>query len=156
MIEDLRKMKLFGGLSDNELKLLEKITNQSDYQPGETIFSEGVKGDKLYIIKEGKVRITQKVESGETQPLAILSVGNFFGEISFLDSKPHSANASAMRKTTVISISRKDFDKLAKNNPQEGYTILHRVSEQVCKLLRQMDEKFIDMVKFVWEFGAKS
>lgn len=156
MIEDLKKLKLFDGLSDNELQLLSKITDQRDYQPGETIFSEGAKGNKLYIIKKGKVRVTQKAESGETQPLAILSDGNFFGEISFLDAKPHSANVTAMKEVSIFSIDRNDFDKLAKDNPREGYIILHRISEQVCKLLRQMDEKFIDMVKFVWEFGAKS
>jgi CRP-like cAMP-binding protein len=156
MIEDLKEIRLFKGLSDNELRLLGKIAERRDYQPGETIFSEGARGNKLYIIEKGKVRVTQKAESGETQPLAILSDGDFFGEISFLDAQPHSATVTAMRETSLCSISRKDFDELAKDNPQGGYIILHRISEEVCRLLRQMDEKFIDMVKFVWEFGAKS
>jgi len=156
MIEDLKKIRLFNGLSDNELGLLGKIAERRGYHPGETVFSEGARGNKLYIIEKGKVRVTQKAESGETQPLAILSDGDFFGEISFLDAQPHSATVTAMRETSICSISRKDFDELAKDDPQGGYIILHRISEEVCRLLRQMDEKFIDMVKFVWEFGAKS
>jgi CRP-like cAMP-binding protein len=155
MVEELGELKLFKGLEETELNLLRKIASHRVYQPGENIFSEGEQGDKLYVIKEGKIRITQELESG-TQPLAILSEGDFFGEISFLDAQPHSATATAMKESTILSISRKDFDEMVENNPREGYTILHCLSAEICSLLRQMDEKFIDMVKFVWEFGAKS
>ena len=156
MKEELRKLKLFSGLSDVELELLSEIVAQETYQKGDDIFSEGAEGDKLFVIKEGKVRITQKVKSGEAQPLAILSEGDFFGEISFLDAQPHSATVTAMTETAILYISRKDFDELVENNPREGYTILHRLSAEICHLLRRMDKKFIEMVKFVWEFGAKS
>ena len=156
MIEELKKLRLFSGLSEVELGLLSEIVDQETYQQGENIFSEGAEGDKLFVIKEGKVRITQKVKSGETQPLAILGEGDFFGEISFLDGQPHSATVTAMKESAILYISRKDFDELVENNPREGYTILHRLSAEICRLLRQMDKKFIEMVKFVWEFGAKS
>ncbi len=156
MIEELGKLKLFSGLSEAELNLLGKIANEQTFQAKENIFSKGDEGDKLYVIKEGKVRIYQTVESGETQSLAILVAGDFFGEISFLDAKPSSTNARAIKESTILTNSKKDFEQLVENNPHEGYTIFHRLSFEICKLLREMDEKFIDMVKFVWEFGAKS
>ena len=156
MAKELRELRLFSGLTDTEMDLLSKVVKKRVYQSGEDIFKEGDKGDKLYVIEEGKVRITQKVKSGESQPLAILTDGDFFGEISFLDAQPHSATVTPMKESTIISISRDDFDELVENNPREGYTILHRLSAEICSLLRQMDKKFIDMVKFVWEFGAKS
>jgi CRP-like cAMP-binding protein len=156
MVEELKGINLFTGLAGKELDLLCEIVNKHVYQPDENIIVEGDKGDKLYIIKEGKVCVTHKVNSGESQSLAVLSSGDFFGEISFLDAQPHSASVKAMKETTVLTISRTDFDELVKMNPFEGYTILHRISSQICNLLRKMDEKFNDMIKFVWEFGAKS
>lgn len=157
MIDKIKEVSLFKGLSESELGLLSKIIDRQSYASDETIFMENARGKKLYVVESGKVRISIKVSSGgENQTLAILSSGDFFGELSFLDDLPHSATASVLKECTVWSFSKDDFDELAENNPQEYYTILHRIASNVCHLLRQMDEKYIDMVKFVWEFGAKS
>jgi CRP/FNR family transcriptional regulator/CRP/FNR family cyclic AMP-dependent transcriptional regulator len=154
--EQLKDVLLFEGLSPVELEDVAKYLTFKKYAKGETIFEENTGGRKLYIIQQGKVCISKIVQKGEKQNLTIMKDGEFFGEISLLDGKPHSATAVALRDSSIFILSKEQFDKLLAQDIPGGYQLMQRICMTLCKLLRQMDEKFIDMIKFVWEFGAKT
>ena len=154
--EQLAGIPLFEGLSQAELENVTKYLTVKEYNKGETIFSEDAGGQKLYIIQQGRVCIDKRLSEEEKQNLAVLKDGEFFGEISLLDGKPHSATAVALKDSSILTLTLEQFELLLAQNASLGYQLLHRICLAICRLLRQMNEKFIDMIKFVWEFGAKT
>ena len=78
------------------------------FKAGETIFSEGQPGNKLFIVRSGSVALTTKVEN-EVLPLTELGPGEVFGEMSLIDEKPRSATATAVTDVTCHCISKALF-----------------------------------------------
>jgi CRP-like cAMP-binding protein len=154
--ELLEGISLFEGLSQPALESMANCLTLRKYAKGETIFDENTAGQELHIVQQGSVRISKLVREGEEQNLTVLKSGEFFGEISLLDGKPHSATAVALKDSSILSLGREQFERLLAQDAPLGYQLLNRICLTLCRLLRQMDEKFIDMIKFVWEFGAKT
>ncbi len=154
--EMLEGIPLFEGQSQAGLQNVAKYLTLKQYAKDETIFDEESGGRSLYIIKEGRVRVKKKTGEEEEQTLAILREGEFFGEVSLLDGQPHSATALALKDSAILTLTSEKFEQLLAEDVSCGYRLLHCICLAVCRLLRQMDEKFIDMIKFVWEFGGKT
>lgn len=152
----LKNIPLFCNLDDKELEAFSKIVREESYPSEEIIFSENMQGDKLYVIKKGMVKVSKTLKEGERQNLNILKENEFFGECSFIDSRKHSATAETLKNTELFIIEKSDFDKLEKIDPMCGYKVIRTLTLTINGILRQMDEKFIDMVKYVWEYGSKS
>lgn len=149
----LKKLSLFEDLEDNELALVASIAEKKLYKEKEIIYSEDKGGASLFIIVSGLVRITKVVRFEEKQTLTRLKEGEFFGEMSFFDGHQHSATAVAATDTEVIEITRANFDKLVAKNPYLAYKITLKLALQVATLLRKMDERFIEMVNYMWGKG---
>lgn len=93
--------------------VLQRLT----FKPGDMIFKEGEEGNLAYIIQEGEVEITKKVD-GHTQVLATIGKGGMFGEMALIDSKPRMAGARAHKGSTIIVVTRVMFEeKLSKADP---------------------------------------
>jgi len=71
--------------------------------PGEVLFNEGDKGRLMYLIREGKIKIT-KGKGEEEKVLAVLKEGDFFGEMAIIDGSPRSASAIAVTLTSLLVI----------------------------------------------------
>ncbi len=151
----LEGIPLFEGLSEEERSLLARYLSERRYGHGETVFIEQAAGQRLYIIREGSVRIIKRVAENESLTLAVLKPGNFFGELSLLTGEPHTATVETLRDSHLLTLGRTEFEDLLVKKPKLGYQVLLKLSQTICKLLRQMDNKFVDIMKFVWEFGAK-
>ncbi len=151
--EILRKMVLFADLSDAELELVSSVADKKTYQAGEMIYSEDKGGGLLFIIVKGVVRITKVVRFEERQTLTRLKEGEFFGEMSFIDGHRHSATAEAAEETELIEISRANFERLMEKNCKLAYKIVLRLALQLSTLLRKMDERFVEMVNYMWGKG---
>lgn len=152
----LKNIPLFETLDDKELEVISKIVKEENFSSEEVIFNEDTYGSKLYVIKKGTVKVSKTLKEGERQNLNILKDNEFFGECSFIDARPHSATAETIKNTDLFVIEKSDFDKLETINPQCGYKVIRTLTLTINGILRQMDEKFIDMVKYVWEYGNKS
>ncbi|MCK4422280.1 Crp/Fnr family transcriptional regulator [candidate division WOR-3 bacterium] len=103
-------------------------------QAGETLFNEGDKGDKMYLIKIGKIRIVKELE-GKSKTLAILDDGAFFGEMAVLDNRPRSAAAIAETDVHLIIVDREAFLLKVNENPFIKYVI-----STLTQRLRKTDE----------------
>src|SRR5215831_20221631 len=81
----LAHVPLFKRLDANELEHLAEEIDQVNYNAGEIIFNEHDRGDALYILEEGSVRIWVYDEDVKEVTLAELKPGDFFGELAVLD-----------------------------------------------------------------------
>jgi CRP-like cAMP-binding protein len=103
--------------------------------PGELLFNEGDKGDAMYLIREGKIKIT-KGRGSDEKVLAVLKEGDFFGEMAIIDGSPRSATATAVADTSLLVIDKETFRNKIKENP-----LIEYVLETLARRLRSTDEQ---------------
>ncbi len=113
---------------------------------GEILFKEGEAADEMYLIKSGKIKIVQKIGE-DYKTLALLSDGDFFGEMALIDGSPRSATAIAETDVELITFDKAAFRKKIGEEPLIEYIItelskrLRRADEQIKFLMIKGDEK---------------
>ncbi len=147
----LKEISLFKDLSEDEVEKVKSLLTEAFYPKGAVIWEEDSHEQGLQIIDHGKVRISRRTKEGNRQILAVLKRNNFFGELSLLDGRVHSASAEALEDTKVLLIQRSDMEKLLEENPYTAYKIVREMTIAICEILREMNDKFMKMVNYVWE-----
>jgi len=113
----LKKIHLFNGLEDDELEVIAKELVEMQVPKGSVVFPQGGKADSFYLIYGGSVRIVRKQNNKEFQ-LALLVKNDYFGEMALVEKRLRSATVTAQADTSLLVLSRKDFEKLYKSAPQ--------------------------------------
>jgi CRP-like cAMP-binding protein len=130
-IGTLKGIGFFADLSDFDLTQIAGITAAKNYDRGEMIVEERAAAERFFIIARGKIEISKRFEDGERFVLAVHSDGEFFGEMALLDEGPRSATVRALEPTTVLEISRPEFETLLYKAPVLAYRILRELSSRL-------------------------
>jgi len=117
------------------LERLEASLVHRRYTKGQTVFHMGDEGKSLYIIKKGRIKVTIPSAEGDELILTILSEGQMFGELSFIDGKQRSATVQAMEETEVLCLNREDFLSLLRIR----FDLVLKVLELFAQRLRDTD-----------------
>lgn len=112
------------------------------YSNGEIIFREGEKGEAMYVIQAGKVKITKSTASGDVT-IATLESGDIFGEMSLFDRLPRSATATAYGDARILSIDKKKLFASIDKDP----TLVFKILETMSKRIRRLNEDFTALKK---------
>lgn len=136
--ETLREIPLFSTLNPEELQELLKRMEKEEYPPHTVIFWMDEPGDKLYLIEEGEVRISYTNKDGKEITLGIQGEGTFFGELSLLDSGPHTATVRTIKDTTVLTIDQVTFYSYLDKHPQFSRTLLAVLVDRLRKNIVHM------------------
>jgi len=136
--ETLREIPLFSTLNPEELQELLKRMEREEYPPHTVIFWMDEPGDKLYLIEEGEVRISYTNKDGKEITLGIQGEGTFFGELSLLDSGPHTATVRTIKETTVLTIDQVTFYGYLDKHPQFSRTLLAVLVDRLRKNIVHM------------------
>lgn len=99
--DQFSKNRLFEGIEAGLLAEIAPEVGLLRYESDEVIFQEGERGDSLYLIAEGTVKISKRGRGGAQELLGFIQPGNFFGEMALLDGQPRSAMASASGPTLL-------------------------------------------------------
>ncbi len=137
--ELLKNLPLFGDLDDEELVEIWNHVQTRSYKKSNIILFEEDSGDSLFIIKDGKVKITRLSEEGREVILSILGEGEFFGEMSILDGEARSANVIALADSEVFVLKRQDFINILTSNPQIAITLLEELAARIRKSDQQIE-----------------
>ena len=92
------------------------------------VFCENEPGDELYIIKEGKVKIT-KVSNNNEIMLSVLREGDIFGELAIVSDKPRNASAICMGRTTLLPIRKETLTWVLSKSPG----IINKIFMAICQ-----------------------
>jgi CRP-like cAMP-binding protein len=132
------------GLSAAEMKLLATFSSEERVRDGSMIFREGENGDKLYIVLDGRVRISKFIPGVGEEALAVLDRGDFFGEMALIDDKPRSADAKAHEAdATVLSIDRATLNEILSMDPNASLQFLNLLCRMISRRLREINEKIV-------------
>src|SRR5438552_4645528 len=132
------------GLSAAEMKLLATFSSEERFREGSMIFREGEKGDKLYIVLDGRVRISKFIPGVGEEALTVLDRGDFFGEMALIDDKPRSADAKSHEgDATVLSIDRATLNEILSMDPHASLQFLNLLCRMISRRLREINEKIV-------------
>lgn len=141
----LKKVPYFSELNDNESRALAEKLTECSYEKNDIIFKGGTDGHNLYILIEGRVKLTYfqddfKSGTGEKVILDILKKGNFFGELSLIDYKPRCAQAEAVNKVLFLKLRRHHFRRHIVKNPKFTFHVLTALAETIRRLDKQISD----------------
>jgi len=149
----LSKIPIFRGLTRKELRAIERILHRRSYKGEEVIFSEEEPGVGMYIIESGKVYITL---GKSKKVIAVLSNGDFFGEMALLLESPRTATAIAHEPTQLLGFFQPDLFSLLQTKPKTGKKILQHLAQMIAERLRQSSIENQYLKKKLNELESKS
>jgi CRP/FNR family cyclic AMP-dependent transcriptional regulator len=129
--DSLSRIPLFQRLTPEELEQLAQEVDQVKFDPDEIIFNEQDKGDALYVVEAGSVRIWVLDEDVEPVTLKELGPGEFFGELAVLDRGPRSTNATAIGETTLHRLSSDDFQAFLMKHPDVAIDVICEIGARM-------------------------
>ena len=138
----LKQVPLFAGLADEDIRGLMALAKRRTFRSGEVIFHREDPGQVLYVIKEGKVKISLISPDGQEISLVVFGKGECFGEFAILDGLPRSADAVALEKVECYTLQRSDFHNAIMKNPKIAIQII----EVLTRRLRNTDQMVEDLI----------
>tara|TARA_Y100001934_G_C11983951_1_gene599965 strand:- start:13 stop:690 length:678 start_codon:yes stop_codon:yes gene_type:complete len=129
----LSTVSIFTDLNQETLEKVKSITTERKYPKGSMIILEEEYGDKLFIVKEGTVKITRVNDEGKEVILALLGSSEIFGEMAILDGESRSANVLAQENCNLIVISSEDFIEILKDNFKVSFALMSELAKKIRK-----------------------
>ncbi len=127
----LAAISLFKDLSPEALDKMSTLLQNVNFKTGDAVFHTNEKGDALYVVHSGKVRIWVHDEDSKPVTLAELEPGDFFGEMSVLDGGERSANATVTSDALLHRLSRKDFQEFLLSHPQAALEVIRGITSRL-------------------------
>jgi CRP/FNR family cyclic AMP-dependent transcriptional regulator len=140
----LKQVPLFRSLRPEDSRHIAELLQKHILRKGEVLFRNGEEGHSLYMITSGKIKIVRQSRDGGEMILAVISSGDFCGEMALLDGMPRSADAVAVEETHLYGLNRKDFLAYVMKNETAVKAILFALS----KRLRKADD-FLEDIFFL-------
>jgi CRP/FNR family transcriptional regulator, cyclic AMP receptor protein len=147
----LGRVPLFEGLSQAQLRKVAEVCEPERFRRGTHVFREGETGSTMFVLVEGKIRISRQVPGMGEEALAILAPGAAFGEMAVVEEAPRSADAIAHEDVTLLRIERDRLDQLLFTDKELAYAVLWALVRTLSGRLRETNEKmkaFFAMSKF--------
>lgn len=123
-------------LSAEEIEELARRHSDTPLEQGEVFFAPQERGEKLFILEEGRVRIYRNRTSpqGQEITLAVAEEGTIFGEMALTAQRLREAYAGALEHSIVVSLKREDLEELILSSPEVGLWLVHLLSDtkSVC------------------------
>lgn len=133
---------LFVGLNEEECAALRASMIRGEVVRGRTLFSEGDEGDRLYVVIDGKMKLTQTASGGRENLLAVVGPGEMFGELSLFDPRPRTANAVAVTDARLAGLGHDDMQGWLKDRPEVAAHLLRALARR----LRRTNDVLADLV----------
>jgi CRP/FNR family transcriptional regulator len=133
---------LFAALDSDSAAALEAMLTTRSVARGHVVFREGDEGDRLFIVIDGKVKISRAAADGRENLLAVLGSGEMFGELSLFDPGPRTATVSAVTDSTLASLDHDDLRPLLVERPGVAVELLQALAQR----LRRTNEAMADLV----------
>src|SRR6266550_3042021 len=131
----LSAVDVFSPLSAEELRQLAKATAGHVFAPGETLIRAGDEGSSMFVVHNGRVAV-QVADRAGPRTVAVLTEGNFFGEMALFTGEPRTANVVALEETVVLEIGHAAMKHLFETNPSLAESISWTIAERQADLAK--------------------
>jgi CRP/FNR family cyclic AMP-dependent transcriptional regulator len=133
----LGRTDLFGSLTEADRGAVAAQMREATYEQGRLIFGRGDEGDSLYLVVEGRVRLSVLSTEGRVLSFGHAGRGDIFGEIAALDGQARTADATALTRATIMVLGRSSLKRLIETRPQ----LAQAAVDLLCRKLRRTSEQ---------------
>ena len=130
-LEAIRSVPLFASLDDEAAAELRKLLSDKTVPQNTRLFRQGDKGDAMYLIESGRVRISIHDDDKQELTLAELAQGDFFGEMSIIDGRQRSADAHVLEDARLAVLPRDTFLSFVRTNPDVALEMLSALTDRL-------------------------
>lgn len=138
--ETLAKVPIFSGLTEGELAFLLQRAVPRHYAAGEIVFGEGEPCLGLYVVESGHIRIFKSSSGGREHVLSVDGPGSSVAELPVFDGGDYPASVAAIDDTTLLFVSKQDFQALCLIHPQVALKVLRVVGARLRRLVGIIEE----------------
>jgi CRP-like cAMP-binding protein len=143
----LRRIKIFGAFSDDQLARFVQFMEIHEAKQFSTLVKQGDPGDAMFLILQGEVRV-RMIIAGKESILATFSNGDFFGEIALFDHGPRSADVIANEDSILLKISASSFQKVVDQAPDLAAPFLLAIGKTLTGRIRADNKRYRDTIAF--------
>jgi len=125
-IEHLSRVRMFSALNKKELGLIGRVSDEVHVPTGKVLCREGETGHEFFLILDGQA----EVETAG-QHVALLSAGQYFGELSLLTRAPRNATVTAKSDMDVLVLGQREFSAILEEVPALSHKLLAVMAERL-------------------------
>ncbi len=140
----LEKSQWGAGLSKEELERFAQYLYVAKADKEELIFNEGAIEPYMCFIADGLVRIAKGDSKKHVKTICEIGTGRTFGEMSIIDGLPRSASAAAAEETTVLVLTKENFELILADNPKLGVSLYSKLAQMMSHRLRISDWMLVE------------
>ncbi|MBU2646401.1 cyclic nucleotide-binding domain-containing protein [bacterium] len=137
----LTNVALFSGLNHDSLRHLAEACSEKRFAAEEVLIRQGEIGNSLFIVVSGTVKIVKLTDDNRMLDIALCGPGEFFGEMSVLDSAKRSASIIAVEETECLVLKSNDFLPLLQEHPEITLNLL----PVVVKRFRETNQQLLHL-----------
>jgi len=149
--EALKGSKLGPELSDEQLDVLGCLVAFRDLAAGEVLVAEGTSDNHLYVVLQGALGVVRNAGKPEAVTLFTLTVGDFIGELSFIDATPHYASVVAVGPARVLGLEREKLESLLDSHPQAVYRVMRAIVRTTHQIQRRLSMQSIELANYIYK-----
>ena len=135
----IRRVPLFSLLTADQAQSVADNVMKRRFKRGELIVEQGCKSDALFILLNGRARVLTADLRGREVILAVLKQGDYVGEMSLIDHKPHSATVRAEIQTDMLVLGRTEFSRCLPDANSMAYATLRGLVARLRNADRQIE-----------------
>ena len=136
-----QRVQIFSGLGPEEMTRIAAYTRSLRKARGEFIYMPGDRADHVFILRQGRVKLSVLSESGKEIAIDIIHPGEIFGEFALVDEAPRSNMSQALDDILVWVFAKNDFTHLLASQPKLSLSYIRLVGDR----RRRMEKKLSDI-----------
>ena len=126
---------------------LEKVGNEVRVAAGAQVVKQGELPEHFYVVVSGKLKVYRETLDGIRTDLTVLGPGSYFGEVALVAGKPRSASVEAVEESTLLAISKEEFDTVLDQNPKLARQIIYGLSQWLVEGDKRLEQETVHQVK---------
>lgn len=142
MDDVLSRAPMFAALDPEAAAALRASMDTVSLNKGQVLFNEGDRGERLYIITDGKMKLGHTSTDGRESLLAVLGPGELLGELSLFDPGPRTVTATALTETSLMGLGHSALRPWLTGRPEVAEALLQALAQR----LRRTNEQMADLV----------
>lgn len=143
----LGRAPYFQGLDTSELSEISTRMNTRVYAPNEHIYNAGDEANELFVIAEGRVKLSQVSADGTATLTDILVPGDLFGAMGALGQPTHLQSATALVPCCILRIGQHDFRQILEQHPKVALKVLDDVAGRLRRAQQDIGDQSTNTVK---------
>ena len=138
MNELLRRVPLFAGLTDADLRDVARAAVPIAVETGGWVFREGDAGEALFVVEGGTLEAVLDAERASERVVTTFTTGDFFGEMALLTGEPRSASVRCTSAARLLRVGQRDFNELVQSTPSIAVQLSRVLSSRLAATNEQL------------------